>query len=165
MKQSKLAHWVLLWIAALSLAAAATSGATFAESSKMPYTFEFNTFYDNQNTSVASYELLSGNTVVLKKTSAETGGDGLRSESIFQWKPRPTMLSIEWSDLSNGKKYKDKIDLGALPSDISMQTLFVEPKGAHISIYLISRDLRPDNIPPVGPPELGMHIVKQIYSN
>jgi hypothetical protein len=133
----------------------------------IPYTFSFNTWLDDQNTCVLSYTLLSGSQILAKREPSETGLEGLRSESKFQSAPRPTRLKIVWKNLLNGQTYKDDIDLSTLLLllNFSRPTLFVEPKGSHISIFMITRDSRPKDVSPIGPPEYDTQVVKKVYSN
>ena len=150
---------VLLAIAACAVAA------DYATESQKPYTFRFDTYLDQANTSVIWYQLLSDSKVVAKRVPSETRANGLRTESIFQKAPCPTKLRIGWRDLSDNHDYAADIDLRVLlTKNISNSILFVEPKGAQISIFLISRDPRPPNAKPLGPAEFDTKLVTQIYS-
>ncbi len=74
------------------------------------------------------------------------------------------VLYVKWRIENSEKIFEERIDLKSrMPSDLKGQIVYFDIDGAQLSVYVISRKMRPPEVERVGPEIYQSRVVKKIY--
>ncbi|WP_420475333.1 hypothetical protein [Noviherbaspirillum sp. ST9] len=138
------------WTALLAVAFALVS--CVATSRLINHSFGFDMRKDDQDAEVLDYRYGDSNVLTRADQWRVAEGKPFYAEAISGRMPRGDQLYVKWRILSTGKVFEDAVDLRKrLPSEIEDHKLYFMVEGSQLYVYLISPDLRPKELPPIGP--------------
>lgn len=91
-------------------------------------------------------------------------GESMQGENQIGLMRRAQELYVKWRIKATGHEHEDTVDLRSrLPKDMTNNRIHFSVKNSQLYVYLVTRELRPPDMPPNGPREFKDYKTLTIY--
>jgi hypothetical protein len=160
--QPSFQRWIR-FLAVLAISCALSACAAFGPDI-IDHSFGFDLRRNDQDAEVLDYWYGSPKSPVRAADYLVKEGHAFYFEGVTGPMNRPEALYVKWRNRNTGEMYEDTVDLrNRLPKNFAKQKVYFMIKGAQLSVYLISNELRPKDMPPNGPRAYQIYKITTIY--